>query len=307
MCELSIIIPVFNEELILPNSISVIKKEVEKVTNSFEIILINDGSTDRTFETIKELNSKYSLVKGLSFTRNFGKEAAINAGLMHAKGSAAILMDADLQHPPEIIGEFYKKWKDENYHIVEAVKIDRGEENIFGKLRAKYFNYLVNKLSGINLKDSSDYKLLDRKVVDQINSFYEKNRFFRGIVAWTGYRTYKVGISIDKRSGGQSKFSIYSLIKLSMTAITSFSNIPLYIVTYLGFFTLLSSFVIGLQTLYNKFSGVAVSGFTTVIILQLILSSIIMISLGIIGEYISRIYTEVKNRPVFIVSETVGN
>jgi len=305
-CLLSIVVPCYNEEAILHQSVDVLVRTLEKITSDYEIILIDDGSRDDTFSIIKELARENNRIKGVRFTRNFGKEAAIHAGLGKSRGRSVVIMDSDLQHPPELLAAMFRHWREDGYDVVEAVKLYRNKGNPLSKARSWLFNALMSRFTGLSMQGASDYKLMDRKVVEKLLELPEKNRFFRGLVNWTGYRTKQIAFDVQKRVGGETKWSFLSLLKLSISAATAFSSIPLQLVTALGFITLLFSFVLGLQTLYNKFSGHAVSGFTTVIILNLLLNSIIMISLGIIGMYVANIYLESKNRPFYIVSESTG-
>ncbi len=300
---ISVIIPCYNEGSVLKKSIDEILKSLLTFTNKFEIILVEDGSDDNTFDVIKEIGEGNESIRYIRFARNFGKEAAIHAGLINAKGDAVVVMDADLQHPPELLKRFYDYWKSGDFKIIEAVKKYNSNGNLISKFISRLFNYLMLKLSGLKMEGASDYKFMDRIVVDEILNMPERNRFFRGLVKWTGYKTKKIFFEVPSRIDGKTKWSKISLFKLSITAISSFSNIPLYITTSLGLFTLIFSFALSMHTLYNKFFGTAVSGFTTVIIIILFFSSLIMISLGIIGIYISNIYLELKRRPYFILSE----
>ncbi len=300
---ISVIVPCYNEGIVLKKSVDEIIKNLTSFTDKFEIILIEDGSEDDTFKVIQEIVEANESVRYLRFVRNFGKESAIHAGLINSKGKAVVIMDADLQHPPELLKRFYDYWKTGEFKIIEAVKKYNSKGNAISKLISRLFNYFMLKLSGLKMEGASDYKFMDRVVVDEILNMPERNRFFRGLVKWTGYKTKQIFFEVPPRIGGESKWSKLSLFKLSISAISSFSNIPLYITTSLGIFTLVFSFGLSIHTLYNKFFGVAVSGFTTVIIIILLLSSLIMISLGVIGIYISNIYLELKHRPYFIISE----
>ncbi len=301
---ISIVLPVFNESGILDKSISEILKHVKATGLSYEIIIIDDGSTDKTWETVSSLSGDTEEIKGIKLSRNFGKESAISTGLAFAAGDAVIVMDGDLQHPPELIPRMVRLWLDEKADIVEAVKDDRGDEPLLSSLRAKVFYVIIKYLSGLKLDNSSDFKLLDRKVIDAFNQLPERVRFFRGIISWLGFKKISVPFSVRERAGGRSGWSTGQLIKLAIDASTAFSSIPLHFITVLGIITLVLSLITGTQTLYMKFSGQAVSGFTTVIILLLFIGSVLMLSLGIIGIYISRIFEEVKRRPVFVVEKT---
>ena len=300
---LSVIIPCYNEERVIVKTVLAIKEEMKTITSYYEIILIDDGSRDQTYEKIEEMAGKKENIRGIRFTRNFGKEAAIQAGIHKAQGDAVIIMDADLQHPPALISTLFRHWKEDGYDVVEAIKSYKEKRGIWQKFRSRFFNWFMKRMTGLQMKGASDYKLLDRKVVEQLLEISERNRFFRGLVNWTGFRTKQILFQVQDRGEGETKWSIISLIKLGISAATSFSNIPLQVITGLGIFTMIFSVVLGFQTLYNKLSGQAVSGFATVIILNLLLNGVLMISLGIIGIYIGHIYTESKRRPFYIVAE----
>lgn len=303
---LSIIIPVYNEADILEKSIAEIKHYVKITELQYEIIVIDDGSTDKTWEILYGIALGASEIKGLKLSRNFGKEAAITAGLKYAQGNGVVIMDGDLQHPPSLIPEMIKVWQEENADIVEALKEDRGKEPFSSKIGAKLFYLLMKLLTDLTLDKSTDFKLLDRKVVDAYNRLPEGSRFFRGIISWLGFRKIQISFSAQERTEGKSKWSILKLIKLALNASTAFSSLPLHLVTTMGIITLILSILIGIQTLYMKLSGSAVSGFTTVILLLLFIGSVLMISLGIIGIYISRIFEEVKNRPKYIEQDMIN-
>lgn len=301
--ELSIVIPVCNEANTLTKSLPEIETFVRSSGLSYEIIVIDDGSRDGTWDVLRTISHTDQKIKAIKLSRNFGKESAIAAGLEFTSGSAVIVMDGDLQHPPEIIPEMIRLWKEEGFDIVEAVKSDRGSEHISSKIGAKLFYWLMKYLSELDLDNSSDFKLLDRKVVIAHNRLPENSRFFRGIVSWLGFKKAQIPFSVKDRISGRSQWSIFRLVKLAIQASTSFSSLPLHIITILGLVTFAISTILGVQTLYMKFSGSAVSGFTTVIILLLSIGSVLMISLGIIGIYIGRIFEEVKGRPRFIIED----
>ncbi len=302
-CTLTLVIPCYNKAQNLQGSIETLQSYLQELTDSYEIMLVDDGSIDETFKIITKNSETDGRIKGIRFSRNFGKEAAIFAGLKNANGDAVIIMDADLQHPPSMIKSLYNHWKDEGYEIVEAVKSYKKKRTFFTTIRSSVFNYLMTKLTGFEMHGASDFKLLDKRVVTTLINLPEKNRLFRGLTNWTGYKNKQINFEVEERSGGETKWSLLALVKLSVTAITSFSNIPLQMITTLGLFTLVISFFLIFQTLFIKFTGEAVSGFTTVIVLTLFLNSIIMISLGIIGVYLANIYMELKRRPTFLISE----
>ena len=305
MCEflISVAIPVYNEEEQIFSNINEIHKILNQNNINHEFILVDDGSGDETWEEIQRLSLFLPKVKALRLSRNFGKEAALCAALDTVKGDACIIMDADLQHPPGIIPEMVRLWHEKNYDVVEGVKTSRGKENTPNRLGALLFYSILKKVSGFDLNGASDFKLMDRRVIDSWGQLKESNTFFRGMSAWLGYKRISVPFGVANREVGKSKWSLVQLMKLAINAITSFSSLPLQLVTLMGIVFLIGSFVLGIQSLYMKFGGNAVSGFTTVILLLLIIGSTLMISLGIIGTYIAKIFDEVKKRPRYIISD----
>jgi glycosyltransferase involved in cell wall biosynthesis len=300
---ITVIIPVYNEENQIYENISIIRSYLVKISMDFEILLVDDGSTDNTWLTLKMLTEAYPGTKALRLSRNFGKEAALCAGLEAAGGDACIIMDSDLQHPPELIPEMVRLWKEEGYEVVEGIKALRGKESLVNKVGANLFYHILSKFSGFDINQASDFKLLDKKVVRAWQSMNERNTFFRGMSAWVGFNRVSVPFNTRNRTNGTSKWSLFKLFKLAINAITSFSSFPLHIVTFMGLVFLAGSLILGIQTIYMKLKGIAYSGFTTVILLLLIIGSALMISLGIIGTYIAKIYEEVKQRPRYIVAE----
>ena len=299
---LSIVIPVYNEEKQISKTIEAVCKVLKTVTDDYRLIIVDDGSRDGTWAVLKELSAKDPRLKILRFSRNFGKEAAIMAGLSRAESKACIIMDADLQHPPELIPEMVRLWQ-EGYEVVEAVKEDRGQESSVSRFSASLFYKIMNRLSGFNLENASDFKLMDKKVVSALLQMPERETFFRGMSAWVGYTRKEIYFKVPQRETGKSRWSPLKLVRLAITAFTSFSSLPLQFVTFIGILFLLGSVVLGIQTLVMKLRGLAIGGFTTVILLLLIVGSCLMISLGMIGMYIARIYNEVKARPRYIISE----
>jgi dolichol-phosphate mannosyltransferase len=301
---ISFVIPVYNEGKQIYNNINILTDLLNKNNIQYEIVLIDDGSKDNTWDELNKLCSDKSGIRALKLSRNFGKESALCAGLETVSGDACIVMDADLQHPPELIPEMVKLWKEEGYDVVEGVKASRGKERIINRFGAHFFYKILFNLSGFDLNRASDYKLLDAKVLQSYRQMNERNTFFRGMSEWVGFNRKKIPFHVAERTEGNSKWSVTRLVKLAITAITSFSSIPLHIVTFLGIIFLAGSLILGVQTIYMKLRGGALSGFTTVILLQLIIGSALMISLGIIGTYIAKIYDEVKYRPRYFISET---
>lgn len=302
---LSVILPSYNEEKMIAKATARMAEILQPEKIDYELLFIDDGSRDGTWAQINEAAGKDSHVVGVHFSRNFGKEAAMFAGLEQAKGDCCVVIDCDLQHPPEKIVEMYRLWE-QGYEVVEGIKEDRGEESGLHKFAANSFYGLISKATGMDMSSSSDFKLLDRKVVDTLNSLPERNVFFRALSFWVGYKKTSVSYCVQERTEGVSKWSTKSLIKYALTNISSFSSAPLHIVTVLGVIMLAVSVVLGIIALVQKISGVALGGFTTVILLLLFSASIIMISLGIIGYYIARIYDEIKGRPRYIISRICG-
>lgn len=302
---LSIVIPAYNEQDNIVRTYETIQEIMAQEQIPFELIFVDDGSTDHTYLHIQELSSSRQQVKGLSFSRNFGKESAIFAGLEVATGDCCIIMDCDLQHPPAVIPEMYRLWQ-KGYEIVEGVKTSRGKENPLHSLFAKLFYFLISKATGIDMARASDFKLLDRKAVNALLIMPERAPFFRALSSWIGFRTATVDFEVQERAFGSSKWSMWSLIKYAVSNIVSFSSAPMQLVSLMGWLMFFASLVLGIQSLYNYFTGAALEGFTTVILLLLIIGSILMISLGIIGHYLSRIYEEIKARPRYIINKRCG-
>lgn len=306
MKKLSVIIPAYNEADNISAAAETVGKLLRENSIDYEIIFVDDGSSDSTWDKLKQLSSADSRIKGLKFSRNFGKEGAIFAGLRNASGDAAVVMDCDLQHPPETVIEMYNIWLNNDVDVVEARKKSRGKESLFYKLSAKLFYGVLKSSSGIDLQNASDFKLLDRKVVDVLNEMPERLTFFRALSSWVGFKTEVVYFDVAKRRSGATKWSFVKLARLAVNSITSFSNYPMHIITGCGFLFFLFSLILGVNTLYNYLFGNALEGFSTVILLLLITGSIIMFGIGIIGYYLSKIYEEIKFRPRFIISEKLN-
>lgn len=303
---LSVVIPSYNEEGNIENTVKVLSGILGENAIDYELLFVNDGSSDKTYELIEAESKKNNRVKGISFSRNFGKEASIFAGLQVAVGDCVVVMDCDLQHPAEIIPKMYKLWE-EGFEVVEGIKSSRGKEGIFHKMCAGMFYNVMSKLIRMDMKSTSDFKLLDRKVVDVLLSLPEKNTFFRALSFWVGFKTTKVEYDVAERKYGTTKWSFRSLMRYAINNATSFSVLPLQIVTVLGIVSILLSLVLGIQTLVKYFMGTAAEGFPTVILLILLIGGFIMLSLGIIGHYIGKIYEEVKGRPKYIIRTHTDN
>ena len=299
---LSVIIPAYNEELNIELAAETVTGLLKKEQIECEIIFIDDGSKDKTYEKICQCAEKYSEVRGLTFSRNFGKEAAIYAGLQESKGDCAVVLDCDLQFPPEKMLEMYSLWQ-EGFEVVEGVKADRGRESLFYKLFAKSFYKLMSYFVGVDMQSTSDFKLIDRKVIDALLSLPERNTFFRALSFWSGFKSTQIEFQVRDRENGKSKWSFKGLAKYAISNVTSFTTAPLQLITFFGSILLLFMGGMSIQTLVRFFLGQSAEGFTTVILLLLLIGGSLMMALGIIGYYIARIYEEVKGRPRYIISK----
>ena len=299
---LSVIIPAYNEELNIELAAETVTGLLKKEQIDCEIIFIDDGSKDKTYEKICQCAEKYSEVRGLTFSRNFGKEAAIYAGLQESKGDCAVVLDCDLQFPPEKMLEMYSLWQ-EGFEVVEGVKADRGRESLFYKLFAKSFYKLMSYFVGVDMQSTSDFKLIDRKVIDALLSLPERNTFFRALSFWSGFKSTQIEFQVRDRENGKSKWSFKGLAKYAISNVTSFTTAPLQLITVFGSILLLFMGGMSIQTLVRFFLGQSAEGFTTVIVLLLLIGGSLMMALGIIGYYIARIYEEVKGRPRYIISK----
>lgn len=307
MIKYSIVIPVFNEEAVLGEAYKRLKSVMSSLNNEYELIFIDDGSTDSSSEKIKEFYKDDNSIKLLEFSRNFGHQIAISAGIEYASGEAIVIMDADLQDPPEIIPEMIKKWE-EGYEIVYGKRIGRKGESFLKKLTAFIFYRLFKKLTNNNVPlDTGDFRLIDRKVCDVINKMGEKSRYMRGLFSWTGFKQTHVEYLRQERFAGSSKYSLSKMFEFAVDAIFSFSYVPLKIATLLGFNISLISFLYLLFVIYQKYViKDTVIGWASVIAVNLFFNGIMLIILGIIGEYTGRIYEETKCRPLYILREKTG-
>lgn len=302
---LSVVIPIYQEGSHIKSSIKVIENILIENQLVYEFVLVDDGSMDNTWSELKSLAKGNNRMNILRLSRNFGKESALCAGLEYAKGDMILVMDGDLQHPPEIIPDMVDAWLTKEYDVVEGIKRSRGKENMIYRACAKLFYYLIYKSSDINLGRASDFKLMDRKVVEAWKELPERATFFRGMSAWLGFERKEIEFDVAKRVNGKTKWSLFRLIRLAVNAITSYTSVPLHCITLLGIIMFFGAMILSIQTLFMKLSGRASSGFTTVILLQLIIGSAIMTSLGIIGIYLTKIYKEVKARPRYLISDYI--
>ncbi len=303
---ISVIIPAYNERENVENTAKVIGNILRDNGTEYELLFIDDGSKDNTWEIIEKLAESDPSVRGLKFSRNFGKEGAIFAGLKNCVGDCAVVIDCDLQHPPELIPQMLKM-HEQGYEVVEAVKASRGKESLLYKMFAKTFYRIMRTSSNVDLDRASDFKLMDRKVIDALNEMPERITFFRALSSWVGFRSGRIEFEVAPRKAGTSKWSFRKLVKFALNNITSFTNFPMQLVTGMGIVFLVFAVVLGIQSLVRFFSGTAQEGFTTVYLIILLAASMIMIGLGVIGYYISKIYEEIKFRPRYIISVDTKN
>lgn len=303
----SVIVPMYNEELVIEHTYERLKETMDEAGEPYELIFVNDGSKDRTVELVSLIAECDPNVRLVDFSRNFGHQIAISAGMDYANGDAVVVIDADLQDPPSVILAMIEKWK-EGYEVVYGRRLKRKGETLFKKLTAKAFYRLLRSMTNVDIPlDTGDFRLIDRKVCDVLRGLKEKNRFVRGLISWIGFRQTSVEYVREERFAGETKYPLKKMISFALDGITSFSYKPLKIATYLGFLLSLSSFVYLLIVLYQGlFTDTTQPGWATIVVLNLLFNGIILILLGVIGEYIGRIYDESKDRPLYIVREARG-
>jgi len=305
MVDLSVVVPVFNEGEIISELYSRLVSSVKTVTNSYELIFINDGSTDATLYRLIELAKTDSSVKYISFSRNFGHQIAVTAGLDYSKGSKVVIIDGDLQDPPELIPQLYARYND-GFEVVYAKRVKRKGETFLKKVTAKLFYRLLKRLTTVNIPlDVGDFRLIDRKIVDYLKMMPEQNKFLRGQIAWLGFRSTYVEFERDSRKAGKTGYSLSKMRKLAIDGITSFSDKPLKLVTNIGFIISGLAFLVILYALFAHFVlHQTITGWTSLIVSSMFIGGIQLFSIGIIGEYISRINSNVLGRPLYIVDKT---
>ncbi|MBO6194546.1 MAG: glycosyltransferase [Clostridiales bacterium] len=301
---LTVVIPSYNEDKIIRKTVSVLCSLLEKERIDYELLFVNDGSNDNTQRILEQEASLNPHIHVIMFSRNFGKESAIAAGLALSKGECVAVMDGDLQHPPKVLVQMYRLWES-GYEVVNGVKKTRGEESVMHKFSSRMFYKIMTQTTGLDMSGSSDFKLLDRKVVDILMAMPEYHSFFRALSSWVGFNSTSVEFDVADREEGESKWSTIALIKYAINNILEFSSAPMQIVTVAGIVTFIIAFVVSIQTLIRYFTGTSAEGFTTVIILMLFLGSVLMLGIGVLGLYISKIYDEVKRRPRYIISKYI--
>ncbi len=308
MPKYSLIIPIYNEEETIPELYRRVSDVMDSLDDSVELILINDGSRDQSLNLMRELQERDARVCYISFARNFGHQAAVTAGLNFARGQVIVVLDADLQDPPELIPKMIESWQ-AGYHVVYAQRTKRKKESWFKRLTAYVFYRLLRQLADVDIPaDTGDFCLMDRQVVDVLNSMPERNRYIRGLRAWIGFRQTAVKFERDPRFAGEVKYTFKKSLALAINSLVSFSKIPLRISTYLGLFSALIALFMALLVLYWRLQqpDSPVTGLATILIAVFFLGSVQLISIGILGEYIGRIYEEVKGRPAYTIAEIAG-
>ncbi len=304
---LSIVVPVYNEEDVIGTFLEQIIPIVQSVTANFEIVFVNDGSRDRTYAIIEEVHQRDPRIRGLDLSRNFGKEAALSAGLDHAIGDAVIPIDVDLQDPPTLIPEMVERWR-QGYDTVVAVREDRASDTWLKRTSANLFYRLMGRLSVVPIPpNAGDFRLLDRQVIEALQKLPERTRFMKGMFAWVGFSEYRIGYIRQPRALGTSKWRYWKLWNFALEGIFSFTTLPLRIWTYFGFLVSSLSFVYILFIIARTLIyGVDVPGYASLVVLLVFFSGINMVGLGILGEYVGRIFIETKRRPVYLVRRTTG-
>ena len=302
----TVIVPIFNEKGNIEELYKRLKKSLSLFSKNYELIFVDDASSDASFEILTQLSSKDPSVKLIRFSRNFGHQVALTAGLRYSSGDAVFTMDGDLQDPPELLPKLYDMRK-KGYDIVYAQRARRHGETIFKRLTAYMFYRLMRRLTNVDLPtDVGDFKLIDKKIVEQLNRIRETNRFLRGLIGWVGFSHAVVIFDRDTRSSGTTKYSLAKMINLALNGILSFTRVPLRLATGLGFCISLMSFFMALWAFFIKYQSDPIPGWTSLIISIFFLGGVQLLALGIMGEYLGRIYEEVKQRPLFIVSEELG-
>jgi polyisoprenyl-phosphate glycosyltransferase len=298
----SVVVPVHDEADGLHTFVQRLRAVLDGVGARYEVVLIDDGSRDGSWPLIQRMCADDDRLRGLSLSRNFGKEGALLAGLDAARGDAVVTIDADLQHPPAVIAEMVERWR-QGVDVVEAVKRNRTGQGPAARAGGALFNRLFSRLTGVDLTDATDFRLLDRRAVDALRSLPERSMFYRATSTWIGFHRAQVTFDVDPRAAGGSRWSLRSLTRFAVTNLTTFTAAPLHLVTMAGLAFALFSAVLGVQTLWRWIDGQAIEGFTTVILLLLLQGTFVLLGLGVIGEYLARIHDEVKGRPRFLIAD----
>ncbi|MEA5115131.1 MAG: glycosyltransferase family 2 protein [Geobacteraceae bacterium] len=307
---LSIVVPIYFEEDTLPQFYDRLKGVMEQLASAakYELIFVNDGSTDRSLDLLRQLSRDDNSIRVIGFSRNFGHQVAITAGIDHAQGDAVVVIDGDLQDPPEVIPEMFAKWQD-GYKVVYGVRNSRKGESAFKLITARVFYRCINYLSDVHLPlDAGDFRLMDRVVVDALCSIREENRYIRGLVSWVGFPQFALSYDRDSRYAGETKFNLRKMLKFAFDGITGFSDRPLRISSKLGILCTITSFAMIIWLIYSKITSPSstIQGWTSLLVVVLFLGGIQLLSIGLLGEYIGRIHRETKKRPLYVVAEKIG-
>ena len=304
---LSLVIPVFNEQATLEALFSTIRERLTALGVTYEVILVDDGSRDLTHEMIADITQRDRHFRSIHFSRNFGHQAAVTAGLHFARGRAVVVMDADLQDPPELLATMLAKWR-EGYHVVYAQRIKRHAEGPFKRGIAFLYYRLLQRLTDVDIPaDTGDFCLMDRRVVDLLNRMPERNRYLRGLRAWLGFRQTAVQFERPPRYAGEPKYTFWKSLALGVNGVVGFSKVPLRFATYLGMLVSAVSLVLTAWALYQRFVGAdTVRGWASTLVVILLLGGVQLLMIGVVGEYLSRIYDEVKQRPMYVVGDVRG-
>lgn len=304
--KLSIVIPLYNESENLNELYSLLSDNLESFNNSYEIVFVDDGSADNSFEIIKQLSLKHNYIRAISLSRNFGHQTAIYAGLSNSRGEAVVMMDADLQHPPSVISELYQQYLN-GYDIVNTKRIDTKKIGIFKNFTSKIFYRIINTLSDIHIEpSSSDFRLMSRKAVDAFLRIEERDRFTRGLVSWMGFKQTVVNYSAPARYAGKSKYTLKKMTRFALDGITSFSSKPLRISFYAGFIIFIAALIYAIYIIISYFNGKTFTGWASMMLIILLIGGVQLLSIGIIGEYIARVFNESKARPVYFIKDAVN-
>ena len=301
--QISIVIPLLNEEGNIKVLYESLLPVVEKISADYEIVFVDDGSKDSSFDIITKISQLNKRVLGISLSRNFGHQIALSAGLEHASGEAVVMLDADMQHPPEIIVDLYNKYK-EGFDIVNTIRTETADVGIFKKITSYYFYKLINRLSDIHIEPAAaDFRLMNRKTVNAFLQMKEKDRFTRGLVSWMGFKQAQIEYIAPQRFAGKSKYSLLKMFRFAADGITAFSAKPLRVSFFAGIIVSFTGLLYAIYAVFQYFGGQNIPGWTSILVSILIIGGIQLISIGIIGEYLARVFNEAKNRPMYLVKE----
>lgn len=301
--ELSVIVPAFNEAQGIAAFLEILFGVLRGCCARFDVWIVDDGSRDDTWQLLRSARERYPELRGLRFTRNFGKEAALLAGLRQATGAAVVVMDSDGQHPPSLLPQMLDAWRAGDAQIIAAQKAARPTDSWIERLNAHVFNTLMRLMTGLDLSAASDFRLLDRRVVDALLTFPERVRFFRGMTVWTGFATKNLAFEVAPRLAGTTHWSTAQLTKLAVNAITAYSAKPLGLVFRFGLVGMVAAFLLFLQAMYSWITGIAVSGWTSVTVVMLFFGSANLLGIGVLGAYLAQIFDEIKARPEYLIKQ----